>query len=701
MSAGRSALWVRFRRAIVTLALVAAAVVAALLAGDGMGLLDGLVYDMSLTIPDRRPGSAEEPVAVIALDRDSLASDELAALPRVFLSPVWAKLVNGLTDAEARAIGFDIIFSYSANRFPGVGGQYDRDFLAALARARDRVVLARAARSYPAPPFVAAVFDPRVDAGRPEPAAIGYAELAPDLDGIFRHAGPRVEAEDGKSLPTLAAALLDRAKGPAMASEVLLAPRRPLEALPAYRLVDVLRCLEREPAAIRQAFAGKVVLIGTNLPEEDRKRSPDRFMSPPALREGTFGGCRLDRLGASDPGSRTAPGIFVHAAAVESVLTGNLVRPMPSAGRALATGLTALGGALIGFSLSPLAGTLAVVALVVLCLAAAPILLGFGLWFPAVLPAAAAVAAMLVAYVVRFMIEDRRRRRVQHAFGHYLAPAIVDQLIDSEAPLHLGGEERQVTIMFADLSGFTALSGKVGPSELMTVTNSYLAIIVEAVEATGGYIDKFIGDAVMGIWGAPAPDADHAASAATAALAAVTAVMRAKEAADTQGRPGYAVKIGLNSGRAVVGNVGAERRYNYTAVGETVNIAARLESVPGDYACRIVVGPATAAAIKDSFVVNELDWIKVKGKEDAIAVYELVAAQQAADTAVLAYGDAYHAALERYRAGDFAAAENAWRGMTHPYLVGASPPLAMADRAAALRADPPTDWDGIYVKTSK
>ena len=178
----------------------------------------------------------------------------------------------------------------------------------------------------------------------------------------------------------------------------------------------------------------------------------------------------------------------------------------------------------------------------------------------------------------------------------------------------------------------------------------------------------------MGIWGAPAPDPDHAASAATSALAAVAAVMRAKEAADAQGRPGYAVKIGLNSGRAVVGNVGAERRYNYTAVGETVNIAARLESVPGDYACRIVIGPATAAAIKDRFVVNELDWIKVKGKEEAIAVYELVAARAAADTAVPAYIDAYRAALERYRAGDFAAAEEGWRRLEHPYLVGPRPP---------------------------
>lgn len=702
MSSGRSAVWGRYRRAIVTVALAALAAAASLVAGGGMGLLDGLVYDLSLAVTDRRPGTADEPVAVIALDRDSLASDELAAMPRVFLSPAWARIVNGLSEADARAIGFDIIFAYSANRFPGFEGQYDREFLAALARARGRVVLARSARSFPAPPFVAAVFDPRTDAGRSEPAAIGYAELTPDPDGVFRRAAARVATAEGQSLPTLAAALIDRARGPEMPPQVLLAPRRPLEAMPAYRVVDVLRCLDRDSAALRQAFAGKVVLIGTTLPEEDRKRSPDRFMPPAASREANIGGCRLDRLGASDPQSRTSPGVFVHAAAIETVLTGNLVRPVPASGRAIAAGVAAAGGALLGFSLAPLLGTLAIGALVVLCLAAAPVLLGFGWWFPAVLPAAAALVAMAVAYVVRFVIEDRRRRRVQKAFGHYLAPAIVDQLIDSEAPLRLGGEERDVTIMFADLSGFTALSGKVGPSELMAVTNAYLAIIVAAVEATGGYVDKFIGDAVMGIWGAPAPDPDHAASAARAALAAVAAVARAKEAADAQGRPGYSVKIGLNSGRAVVGNVGAEKRYNYTAVGETVNIAARLESVPGDYACRIVVGPATAAAIRDRFVLNELDWVKVKGKEEPLAVYELVAERDAADAAVLLYPEHYRTALERYRAGDFAAAEQRWRGQaTHPSLTGASPPLVMAERAAALRADPPADWDGVYVKTTK
>src|ERR1700732_2541866 len=197
--------------------------------------------------------------------------------------------------------------------------------------------------------------------------------------------------------------------------------------------------------------------------------------------------------------------------------------------------------------------------------------------------------------------------------------------------------------MFADLSVFTALSTRLPPEELMAVTNTYHAMMVEAVEATGGYVNQFLGDAVMAIWGAPLADPAHAASATRAALRIVEKIMRAKAEADALGVPGYAVKIGINTGPAVVGNVGAPKRYNYTAVGETVNIAARLESVPEDYGCRIVVGPVAAAAIADRFVLCELDWIKVKGKDEAFSVFQLIGERSTAEPADIRHGEQYGA----------------------------------------------------------
>ncbi len=653
----------------------------------------------------RRGGAAGAGGAPPPPPPPSLDAEELAPLPRVFLGPVWAELVNGLAAAEVAAIGFDAIFEFSADRFfehigaraGNFDGQYDRSFRVALSRAQERIVLARSAQALPSSAFWGAV-------GGKE--ALALAELVPDGDGVQRWMRRSLLVDDGRAAaPTMAAALLERAKMPPMPPELLLAPARPLEGIPTYRLIDVLHCLRRDPDALRAAFAGRVVLVGTNLPEEDRKRTPDRFMRWPAGETVAIGRCRLARLGPSDPGSGTTPGVFVHAAAVEAVATGNLVQALPPAARAVAGATAGAAGALLGFLLTPLA---AVAGLAVLCAAAfgaALVLLGFGWWFAISVPTGAAILSMVVAYVVRFLVEERRRRRIQNAFTHYLAPQIVDQLADSDAQLHLGGEKRDVTVMFADLSGFTALSGKVSATELMAVTNDYLGIIVKEVEATGGYVDKFIGDAVMGVWGAPVPDADHAASAARAALRAVAAVFRAKAEADARGEHGYTVKMGINSGEAVVGNVGAPQRYNYTAVGETVNVAARLEGVPGDYGCRIVVGPQTAAAIADRFVLCELDWIKVKGKADAIAIYELLGEKGDADAAALAYPTQFGVALKHYRDGDFAAAEAGWRkAVKHPFLddaKGPSPAHTMVERCAELQAQPPENWDGVFVKTTK
>jgi adenylate cyclase len=266
-----------------------------------------------------------------------------------------------------------------------------------------------------------------------EPGAIADVELTPDSDGVQRWVTPNLRATDDRLLPAFSAALLARAKGPVMPESLLLAPAAPLEAIPAFRLIDVLHCLDRDSAAIREAFSGKVVLVGSNLAEEDRSRTPDRFMQPPRSRGAGTDACSLGRLGASNPDNRTSPGVFVHAAAMQSVLTGNIVRPLPPAGRAGTAMLASVGGALLGFSASPGVAVAGVVALALALFVLAVVLLAYGLWFPVAVPAAVAIASMVLAYFVRFLVEERRRRRVQNAFTHYLAPSIVEKLVKDEA----------------------------------------------------------------------------------------------------------------------------------------------------------------------------------------------------------------------------------------------------------------------------
>jgi class 3 adenylate cyclase len=362
-------------------------------------------------------------------------------------------------------------------------------------------------------------------------------------------------------------------------------------------------------------------------------------------------------------------------------------------------------GAVLGFALTPWLTVLSVVAIAVLLFAIATGALTSSVWVPLALPLGALVVAPVIAYVVRYVVEDRVRRRIQNAFSHYLAPTVVERLSHDAAALRLGGELREVTLMFADLSGFTALSGRVSADVLTRVTNEYLAYIVEAVEATGGYVDKFIGDAVMGMWGAPVSDPQHASNAVRAALAAVARIHAEHTRAQARGEHGYGVKIGLNSGPAVVGNVGTERRYNYTAIGETVNVAARLESVPGLYSCDIVVGPRTAELAAADFLWLELDTIRVKGREAPLALFAPLGPIDAATPAQCEHARQFAEALADYRAMRFAEAAAAWDALAtdaRESRAAANPATVMAARARAFALKPPPEpWDSVWVLTSK
>ena len=664
--------------------------------------LDGQLYDLtiaarSLVNPRGDGGPEASPVAVIAFDSRSLDAQELLSLPRTFMAPAWAKLINGVADAGARAIGFDFIFAFSANRFvPG----YDRPMLEALQRHGDKVALARSVRTP-----IAETFDFLLDEG-----GTGFVEITHDGDGVYRRIRREItvviEGDQAPStVPGLAQATLGRAGVDAMPPVVRLSPWRHEETMPTYSFIDVVRCAGRDPAAMKRAFEGRVLFVGTTLPEEDRKTGPGHLLRPTRSEPPPVNpppqDCRLKPLGASDPTANTIPGVYMHAYAAQAVLSNRLTQAVPLPVEMALVGALAFLAALGGSVMRPWTAAGAAALCAVSLFGGGVVLLLREIWLPSALADVAMAGSGLASTLVRYLLIDQRRRRVERAFGHYLAPEMVRRLSDSDAGLQLGGEAREITVMFADLSGFTALSEKVGPAELMAVTNRYLGYITDAVTATGGTIDKYIGDAVMALWGAPLTDAEHAAQALAAARLALDKVLSEHAQAQARGEIGFSVKIGLNSGLAVVGNVGAERRFNYTAVGETVNIAARLESLPKEYGCYIAIGENSAALVKQRYLLLELDWIRVKGKEKAISVYTpLAELEQASDTErefVLGFARA----LANYRAGRFAVSRTMWLALDDPFGEY-GPSRIMADRAAEYIEVPPAlPFDGIYVRTSK
>ncbi len=644
--------------------------------------LDGLLFDRALSMRARlieTPARAER-VAVVAIDPASLNSEELAPLPRAFFGPVWGQLISDLTNAGAQVVAFDILFTYSASKF---SKNYDRPFLAALYRNKSRVVLGRSTESFPVRNYMAAL--------RNDPGSLGNIDVFPESDEIFRHSQSILIDRNGKAIPTLSGAALARAGANDAPAKIVLAPEgHPESVIPTYALASVLRCAKSDPEALKAAFDGRVVFVGTTMPEEDRKTTSSRFIPASNKKVTAISPCGLKHLAPSVPDADDVPGVHLHAIATEAVLSNRLTTRATPHATAFVAGAAALAGAAMGFLFAPLYAIAAMILTGIALWVGEIGLLGSGIWLPTGLAILSVVGATIVAYVVRFVLEEGKRRRIQKAFGFYLAPSLVDRMVESADDLHLGGETRDVTIMFADLSGFTALSGIVGPEELVARTNEYLTLIADEVEATGGYVDKFIGDAVMAIWGAPVALEDHAGKAAHAAVRISERIAAQKALANAAGEHGFAVKVGVNSGAAVVGNVGSEKRFNYTAVGEAVNIAARLEGLPSVYDCWIIFGAATAERVHDRYRLRELDKVAVKGKTEPLQIFEPL---NDANAHLL---QPYQEALALYRAQKFDEAIEIWDSLDD------GPSKVMAERARIfLQSPPPQPWDGGWIMTSK
>jgi adenylate cyclase len=683
----------RYRELVLFGALVAGAALAVVTDGR-VELVDGLVYDVALALAPARAPAPPPRVAVIAIDERSLASKLLESTPRVFFSPYYAELLQGLYQAGATAVGFDIIFSYGASRFAAIERNYDDRLLSELTLHRDRVVLARTASTTVAEPYVAAVFDPVADNGREEPRAIAYSELVPSEDGVQRWVYPEYLASDGARLPTLAARLAEIAGTRGRSERFLLAPVAPLESIPTYALADVLDCMRTHPDAIKSAFAGKVVLVGSNLAEEDRKRAPDRFLRWPMLPSSTdsAGACNLVALGPSAPDSDSVPGVHIHAAAVDSLLSGTGVTLVRTPVLVMVATAAAVICSAFGLFLSPVVAVGALVGFLVVLFVASVGIVTTGQWLPIAVPAVAALLALLGGQLARFLAEDRRRQRLESAFGCYLAPAIVSQLADAETDLKLGGEEREITVMFADLNNFTTISDTMGPAELMELTNRYFKVIVDVIDEMGGYVDKFIGDSVMALFGAPAGVPNAQACALQSALLIQQRVQKLKASGAGKDLAGFDVKVGISSGRAIVGNVGAPRRLSYTALGATVNLAARLEKVCTAFGCSIVVDAATMSVLPERYLFCELDSVTLKGLRLPVAVYEAIAPIESATPEQRDYVARYQAALHCYRTGETGRAAELWLQLTAASWHGAgiSPASVMAKRALAGEPALPT-----------
>jgi adenylate cyclase len=573
---------------------LAAALVAPLLFTQPVRLLEARLFDILSTIEPARP---PQPGAVIVtIDEPSFQEiGQRWPWPR----SLHAELVGKLRAAGARVIGLDIIFAEPSTE--AADGALAAAVGADTVLAADVVTtqLDQGVQTTRVNPI-----DPLLDAG----AAPGVTAVALDPDAYLRRMPETAEG--------FAAEILRRAGEPVAAPPPgaliqYFGPPR------SYPTVSYYQALDPDAFLPPGRFKDQIVLVGLSLqaPPSAGSGSPDTFPTPYTLATETL-----------------TAGVEVQATVLDNLRHGLFVVPLSApamAGIVLAAAL--LAGGLAGRR-TTWRSAVAAAASVAVLVGGAWLLLRYGrLWAPPAGPVAAVLTVFGARAGLDFAAERRLRRQVSEAFSRYLSPDLVAELARDPSSLRLGGERRNLTVLFCDVRGFTTLSERLKnePEQLTALINRLLDALSGAVMAEGGTIDKYMGDCVMAFWNAPLPAPDHAERAARAALGMIAAVERLNEELREESggaiEARFAVGVGINTGDCVVGNVGSRWRYDYSVLGDTVNHASRLEGLSKEYGVSVILGPETAERIREHHVTVELDRVAVRGKTEATPIHTIVA----------------------------------------------------------------------------
>ncbi len=681
-----------------------------------------------------------KPVVIIDIDEKSLAKFGQWPWPRTRI----ADMVANLTKLGAVVIGFDIIFSEPDRLNPDVAADTFRnldeetrvklralpsnDQIFADTMRRSRVVLGETGL-----PQIVSELDntlpvtglamlgedplrfiykfPGLQRNTPvlEKAAGGRGLLTinPERDGIVRRV-PMIMQPQGTTMPSLSFEMLRVVTG-----------------------TDTI-FIKSDVAGIK-SLGVKGFQIPTDLNGQlwvhFARRDPSIYVSAADLFEGTVPPERIQgklvlvgtsAAGLNDikttPVDPAMPGVEIHAQVLESALT-RAVLSQPNYAIAVEFCAALVLGLLV-IAFAPAFGPIAFGAVGALF---ATLLVGTSWYYYTqhrllidfTYPLLSTTAVYLTLMFSSFVREQAQRRQIRSAFGQYLSPALVEQLAQSPEKLVLGGEEREMTIMFSDVRGFTTISEsyKHDPQGLTTLMNRFLTPLTNAILARKGTIDKYMGDAIMAFWNAPLDDREHQLNACEAAidmLERIEVLNKQREGEAKEGGHAYIpinVGVGLNTGVCVVGNMGSDLRFDYSVLGDSVNLASRLEGQSKEYGFPIIVGSKTALAVKDKFAILELDFIMVKGKKEPEVIYAIAGREDTAQSA--SFQRLRNLTIEMlacYRSRDWdgaLAAIERGRRTDDGHALKSLYDLYEARILSYRESPPPENWNGAYALLTK
>jgi adenylate cyclase len=661
-----------------------------------LGLLAATGARMGDLLFAARPVQVARSTVIVGIDQKSYQTllprhGPLSAWPRT----LYAQALDALASAAPRVIAFAIFFDAPRPE--------DAHLAEAMRRAGNVIVpvVAQGPRAFDPRPGVAQEFEtfvrlaPTLRSGALDE---GLANITTNRDSVVR------------SLP-----LLLRVGG---------------EELPSLPLTIVAHFARRPAVLDARAEAGLVHAAGRSIPVGEHDTMSINFLGPPS-EPGGAGSFRIvsfdDVLaGRFDPAlvrdrivllGPTIRGVDEHATptsgdtrmwgveilgnAIETVLHQRFLVPVSRPVTVILIALMALLAALVVAAWRPLPAGLTVAAGLALYGTTAAVLFDSGIVLDLIYPPAALLVSFAAALSSRLVVEQAEQRMVREAMGRYLSPVVSQWVLADPDRLKLGGETREMTVLFSDLRNFTTFAHALPPETLVALLNRYRAEMTDVVFRHDGVLAQYAGDAVEAFWNAPMAQPDHARRACETALEMVAALERLRPEFARRGWAHFDLGVGINTGQMVVGNMGSKDRLIYTAVGDPVNVAARLEGLSKEYGVHVVVGEATTAAAPRACAYRFLDLVAVKGRAEPLRCYEVLARADALEPAAQRRLERYHHAIDLYRSRRW---EHALRLLDEldRERSGDGPVVLYRRRARELLAHPPPeDWDGVFVSESK
>jgi adenylate cyclase len=656
--------------------------------------------------------AASPEVVVVTVDQPDLDFFQKQGVTWPWPRQLYAPLIDYCRWAGAKAVIFDVLFTEASS----YGPEDDQRFAQAATTAGNVVVPFFLSRSVkpPNPSEAALLKKAGLDIPGPAPRkqplyrsvvtpippllaaarALGNVQTSPDSDGVYRRV-PLVFPFKGKWLPTLGFAAYHAL---AVTAAVKFTPggllvgkeRIPLDARGRFLLKF------RGPSRSHRRFSAANVIAS----DSRRQHGLPPLIKPKDLADkwvlvGLTAPGLLD-LKAS-PVSAIYPGVEVHATLLDNLLRGDFLRPVPAGVMWVALVILVTAMVLVVLYFSGLAAILAGFAgLVLAYLALTVTAFHFSWWADPVLPGIALGLSFALAAAYSYATEGRQKLYIRRMFGQYMSETVINHLLEHPEKLQLGGERRRVTLFFSDLAGFTTISERLSPETVVGLLNDYLSRMTEIILEEEGTVDKFEGDAIMAFWGAPLDQPDQAVRACRAALKQQAALAELNRSFADLDLPPLTMRIGLHTGDAIVGNLGSVKRFDYTVIGDTVNLASRLEGLNKFYGSRVMASGVTAAAAADAVEFRELDLVAVKGKEQAVRVFEVMGLNGELAPEAAARRRDFGEALELYRQGRFAEAREAFAAILAQNPED-GPARVFEGRCQRMQETPPRpDWDTVF-----